>query len=152
MAQQVEAQVGVVGVERLLVERGDDGTDGDHLDAAAGVHAEGLGGAFAEGVDGLVGAEALGAGGAGGFGQLGGGEPGVENGAVAGDGGEAGGDGAGGARSSGHDGKPNRRVPARANRSQVSVESVGGSDEPAGGDFGPSFRTRARITRAYSSS
>lgn len=88
--QQVQAQVGVVRVERLVVERGDDRGHGDDLDAAPGVHAEGLGGALAEPVDGLVRAEARRTGRAGVGGQLGGGEPGVEDGAVTGDGGEAG--------------------------------------------------------------
>ena len=55
VAEQVEAQVGVVRVERLLVERGDDRTDGDDLDTAAGVGADRLGGAFTEQLDGSLG-------------------------------------------------------------------------------------------------
>lgn len=45
VAQQVQAQVGVVGVERLVVGRGDDGAYGDDLDAAARVRSQRLGAA-----------------------------------------------------------------------------------------------------------
>lgn len=81
--EEVQAQVRVVRVQRLVVERGDDRTYGDGLDTAAGVHADGLGGALTEEVDGLVGGEPFGSGRARLGGELGGGEPGVENGTVA---------------------------------------------------------------------
>ena len=55
VGEQVQPQIGVVRVERLVVERGDDRADGDDLDAAAGVRPDGLRGALAEQLDGPLG-------------------------------------------------------------------------------------------------
>lgn len=58
--EQVQPQVRVVRVDRLLVQRGDDRADRDHFDAPAGVGPDGFGGAFTEQFDGTLGGQPLG--------------------------------------------------------------------------------------------
>ncbi|GAA3108259.1 hypothetical protein GCM10020254_62750 [Streptomyces goshikiensis] len=84
VAEQVQAQVRVVRVQRLVLQGGDHRTDGHDLDAADRVLAERLRRGGPQQFHGLLGGEALGAGRAGLGDQLGGGEPGVEDGAVGG--------------------------------------------------------------------
>ncbi|BFO20500.1 hypothetical protein SHKM778_68880 [Streptomyces sp. KM77-8] len=62
VGEQVEAEVDVVRVDRLLGQRGDDRTDRDHLDAPAGVRTDRGTGAGAEQFGGTLGGEPLGAG------------------------------------------------------------------------------------------
>ncbi|GAA3239135.1 hypothetical protein GCM10020256_60010 [Streptomyces thermocoprophilus] len=127
VGEQVQPQIDVVGVDRLLVEGGDDRADRDHLDTAAGVRADRPARAGAQQLGGPLRGEPLRAGRAGLLDQLGGREPGVEDGAVGGDRGEAGGDGAGGTRSSrvGHEGNLTGRAPPRPTRGPVSQEAGG---------------------------
>ncbi|BBJ44631.1 hypothetical protein SSPO_073490 [Streptomyces antimycoticus] len=127
VAEQMQPQIDVMRVQRLLVQRGDDRADGDDLDAAPGVRPDRVEGGLAQQLRGPLGVEPLGPGRAGLGGQLGGREPGVQNGAVLGEGGETGGDGAGGGGGGciGHGQNANRRRGREANRSQRA--SPGGS-------------------------
>ena len=65
VAEQVQPQIDVVRVQRLVVQGGDDRTDGDDLDPAARVRAERLRRGLAEQLGGALGAQPLGPGGAG---------------------------------------------------------------------------------------
>ena len=82
--EQVQAQVGVEGVDRREGQVGDDGADRDDLHAAVGVGAAQVG----QFVGRIVGAQPSGPGRAVGA-QFGIGEPRVEHGAIVGDGGES---------------------------------------------------------------
>ena len=96
VAQQVQAQVGVVRVGGRVGQRFDFGAHSHHGGAAHGAGAQSLGHVSAQSRHGFGFGQAGAAAGGNAIGQFRGREPSVQNGAVGGQGGQAGGAGAGG--------------------------------------------------------